>query len=211
MSLIHGPKTVPSTSLLGGEISAAIDQAKSAVGTTLIREMENMIGIRFDPAPAYLFYVSVSGLMVALFTACEGVSVSRSVEEVHEGGLNDQVHTLPGGMKAGRVTLKRGLSVSRELWDWFSEGIFDCKVKRQHMSIIQGAPGMSALSVVGVKGPGIIKNWDLEGAFPTGYSLSSLDVNDTDHVAIESVEIACRTITLSKIVGTPMSPSALIP
>lgn len=211
MSLIHGPKTVPSTSLLGGEISAAIDQAKSAVGTTLIREMENLIGIRFDPAPAYLFYVSVSGLMVALFTACEGVSVSRSVEEVHEGGLNDQVHTLPGGMKAGRVTLKRGLSVSRELWDWFSEGIFDCKVKRQHMSIIQGAPGMSALSVVGVKGPGIIKNWDLEGAFPTGYSLSSLDVNDTDHVAIESVEIACRTITLSKIVGTPMSPSALIP
>lgn len=211
MSLIHGPKTVPSTSLLGGEISAAIDQAKSAVGTTLIREMENLIGIRFDPAPAYLFYVSVSGLMVALFTACEGVSVSRAVEEVHEGGLNDQVHTLPGGMKAGRVTLKRGLSVSRELWDWFSEGIFDCKVKRQHMSIIQGAPGMSALSVVGVKGPGIIKNWDLEGAFPTGYSLSSLDVNDTDHVAIESVEIACRTITLSKIVGTPMSPSALIP
>lgn len=211
MSLIHGPKTVPSTSLLGGEISAAIDQAKSAVGTTLIREMENMIGIRFDPAPAYLFYVSVSGLMVALFTACEGVSVSRSVEEVHEGGLNDQVHTLPGGMKAGRVTLKRGLSVSRELWDWFSEGIFDCKVKRQHMSIIQGAPGMSALSVVGVKGPGIVKNWDLEGAFPTGYSLSSLDVNDTDHVAIESVEIACRAITLSKIVGTPMSPTALIP
>lgn len=211
MSLIHGPKMPPTTSLLGGELSAALDQAKSAVGTTLIREMESLIGIRFDPAPAYLFYVTISGLMVALFTSCEGVRVSRAVEEVHEGGLNDQVHTLPGPISAGRVTLKRGLSVSRELWDWFTEGLYDCKVKRQQMSIIQGAPGMSALSLVGVKGPGIVKNWDLEGAYPVSYSISDLDVNHTNRVAIESLEIACRTITLSKIVGTPMSPTALIP
>lgn len=211
MSLIHGPKIPPSTSLLGGELSAALDQAKSAVGMTLIREMEALIGIRFDPAPAYLFYVSISGLMVALFTGCEGVRVARSVEEVHEGGLNDQVHSLPGGLSAGRVTLKRGLTVSRELWDWFTEGIYDCKVKRQHMSIVQGAAGMSALSMVGVKGPGTVKSWDLEGAYPVSYALSSLDVSNTNQVAIESVEIACRTISLSKIVGTPMSPTALVP
>lgn len=210
MSLIHGPKMPPSA-LMGGELSAVLDQAKSAVGMTLMREMENLVGIRFDPAPAYLFYVSISGLMVALFTACEGVRVSRSVEEVREGGLNDQVHTLPGPMSAGRVTLKRGLSVSRELWGWFTEGIYDCKVKRQHMSIVQGAPGMSALAAIGMKGPGIVKNWDLEGAYPVSWSLSNLDVSNTSQVAIESVEIACRTITLSKIVGTPMSPSALLP
>lgn len=211
MSLIHGPKQPPTAPLAGGQLSDALDQAKGAIGTTMIREMENLVGIRFDPAPAYLFYVSISGLMVALFTACEGVRVSRSVEEFHEGGLNDQSHSLPGPMNAGRVTLRRGISASRELWNWFTEGIYDCKVKRQHMSIIQGAPGMSALSLVGIKGPGIIKNWDLEGAYPVSWSLSSLDVNNTSQVAIESIEIACRTITLSKIIGTPMSPTALIP
>lgn len=210
MSVIHGPK-MPLGPVKGNALKDALGEVKGALGASALREMEKMIGIRFDPAPAYLFYVSVSGLMVGLFTGCEGVRLSRSVEVLREGGLNDQVHTLPGPIAAGHVTLKRGLSISRELWGWFTEGLYDCKVKRLHMSIIQGAPGMSALSMVGMEGPGIIKNWDLEGAYPISYTLSSLDVSQTNQVAIESLEIACRTITLSKIAGTPMSPSAILP
>lgn len=210
MSVIGGPKQ-PIGPVKSSLLSDALGEIKGAVGTIGLREMEKLIGIRFDPAPAYLFYVTISGLMIGLFTSCEGIRVSRAVEELREGGLNDQVHTLPGPVTAGRITLKRGLSVSRELWGWFTEGLYDVKVKRQHMSIIQGAPGMSALSALGMEGPGIVKNWDLEGAYPVSWSLSSLDVNSTNQVAIESIEIAFRTITLSKIAGTPMSPSAILP
>ncbi len=209
MSVINGPTKLPGPLAGGDELGQALNQAKGMLGTTLVREMEKLIGIRFDPAPAYLFYVSISGLVVGLFTSCEGLGVNRQVEELPEGGLNDHVHTLPGRVKAGHITLKRGLSVSSELWNWFGEGLYDAKVKRQNMSIIQGGPGMSALSVVGMKGPGIVKNWDFEGAYPISWSLSTLDVNNTNQVAIESIEIAFETISLSKIAGVPMSPSAL--
>jgi hypothetical protein len=80
------------------------------------------------------------------------------------------------------------------------------------MSIMQGAPGMNALGAVGMMegGAGIAKTWNLEGAYPVKWSLSGLDVSSTNQVAIESIEIACKTISLSMIAGTPMSPTALI-
>jgi phage tail-like protein len=171
-------------------------------------EIEEAMGVRFDPAPAYLFYVSISGLIVGLFTACEGLQVTRSVEEVREGGVNDHVHLLPGPVSLGRVKLKRGMTVSRVLWDWFNTGLYSLKVERLNMSIIQGAPGMNAIPSGG-DGPGIVKNWSLDSAFPVSWKLSDLDVNNTSQVAIESIEVACNSISLTPIVGTPMSPLAL--
>ncbi len=209
MTVIHGPK-LPVSPAGGSMLKDLANQAKGMLGTAALREMETLLGVRFDPAPAYLFYVSISGLMVGLFTSCEGLRMTRQVEEVHEGGLNDHIHYLPGQISSGRVTLKRGISMSRELWNWFTEGLYDCKVQRFNMSIVQGAPGMSAAAVIGMDGPGIVKNWDLEGAYPVSWSLSNLEVSNTSQVAIESVEIVCSSLTLSKLAGTPMSPTALV-
>jgi phage tail-like protein len=206
MSLIDGPSSPPKPE---PPKPSALDLAKGALGTAAVRQAEKLIGIRFDPAPAYLFYVTISGLVVGLFTSCDGLKVTREVEEIKEGGLNDHTHTLPGRISAGRITLKRGVTVSRELWSWFEEGLYDVKVKRTSMSIVQGGPGMSALGAVGMAGPGVIKYWNLEGAYPVSYSISGLNVDSTTQVAFESVEIACKTIALSGIVGTPLSPSAV--
>jgi len=212
MSVIHGPKIIPSasgSSLLGKAGGKIGGMATSMGGTAAVGEIEELLGARFDPAPAYLFYVSISGLVVGLFTVCEGLSATRQVEELREGGVNDHVHHLPGGVSQGKITLKRGLSISRVLWDWFNEGLYNCKVKRVNMSIIQGAPGMNSLTAATSNGTGIVKTWGLEGAFPESWSLSGLDVNNTSQVAIESVVIACQSISLLPVVGTPMSPSAL--
>ncbi|HEX2980286.1 MAG TPA: phage tail protein [Anaerolineaceae bacterium] len=213
MTLIHGPKKVPSPNLPNKKLAAAKKYGKKAGAMAAkggIRIAEELAGIRFDPAPAYLFYVSISGKIVALFTGCEGIQMTRAVEEYREGGLNDSVHLLPGPISAGRLTLRRGVSISRVLWDWFTEGLYNCKVEKVSMSVIQGTPGIDPLVLAGKTGVGIVKMWDIEDAYPVSYSISSLDVKSTDQVAIESVEIACRTITLSKTVATPMSISAAI-
>jgi phage tail-like protein len=208
MSVIHGPRIIPpasGSSMLGN----LAGMATTATGNVIVGEIEDLLGVRFDPAPAYLFYVSISGLVVGLFTGCDGLSVTRQVEELREGGVNDHVHHLPGGVSLGKITLKRGLSVSRVLWDWFNDGLYNCKVKRVNMSIIQGAPGMNSLSAATSNGTGIVKTWNLEGAFAESWSLSGLDVNNTSQVAIENVVIVCHSISLLPVVGTPMSPSAL--
>ena len=178
-------------------------------GKALVNQIEEALGISFDPAPAYLFSVSVSGLVVGLFTACEGLEVKRQIEELREGGVNDHVHMLPGRVSLGRVRLKRGITVSRVLWDWFNDGLYSMKVRRLNMSIVQGAPGMNAIPGVST-GIGIVKAWNLDDAYPESWSLSSLDANNTTQVAVESLELVCSSISLAPLVGTPMSPMALL-
>lgn len=204
MSLINGPKKVKAKAPPGMNLQNMVPNSMALAG---IRAMEKLTGVRMDPAPAYLFYVDISGIIVALFTECSGIGGERSVEIVQEGGVNDHVHTLPGQMKYTNIHLKRGISTSQELWKWFEKGKYDFDVKRVHMSIYQGGPGMNlaALAGMGGGGYGVVKQWNIDNAYPVSWKLSDLNVNNTDSVAIESLEIAHDGITLSKVFGTPMS------
>ncbi len=207
MSLINGPTSIKMEQ--ASALKKLQDMIPSSLGIRAIRQLEKMLGMRFEAAPAYLFYVEISGLMVALFTECSGLGTRRSVETVREGGLNDKVHQLAGPVEYDHILLKRGLTASRSLWDWFEQGQYDFKVKRLNMSITQGAPGMNLVGMVasffGGSGYGVVKTWNLERAFPLSWRLSELSVANTNAVAVESLEIVHEGITLSPVVGTPMS------
>ncbi len=195
--------------------------ATTAAVSVGIRALEEASGMRFDPVPAYLFFVELSGVIVALFTECDGIKLEREVKEINEGGVNNYTHKLPGRVKGGNITLKRGLSMSRALWDWFTQGRYNFKVKRINFSIIQGAPGHNlATAIAGAMGGasdtfmsvagqgfGKVKHWDIENAYPVSWELSSLSTSSTD-LAIETLEIAHHGLTLSYEVLTPMSLTA---
>ncbi len=173
-------------SQMGGRISAAL-------------------GWRFDPAPAYLFYVELSGVAVALFTECSGLSVTREVEEIVEGGVNNYTHKLPGRVRYANITLKRGLSLSRALWDWFQEGQYDFQAKRINFSIFQGAPGYNMASIAGLGSEiGKVKHWNVEDAYPVRWEISTLNTSSRE-VVIETLEIAHHGLSLSYEAGTPFS------
>lgn len=239
MSLVLGPdrKIVTRSgggSLLGSLAERAAGAASQATAMAGIRMIEGLLGMRLDPAPAYLFYVELSGIIVALFTECSGLQVKRDVLELKEGGLNHYVHKLPGRVEYTNITLKRGLSMSRALWDWFSVGMHDFNVQRLNFSIIQGAPGHNLLSmgmgaIAGVggitggagetvggtvfqalgRGFGKVKHWDVEDAFPVKWVGPSLSAS-SKNAAIEEIEIAHHGLSLSYEVGTPMSVAASI-
>jgi phage tail-like protein len=216
------PRRGPSRMRRFGELVAT--GAAGAVGAGLmagVRMAQEQVGFRFDPAPSYLFFVELSGLLVAFFTECSGLKVERKMEEIKEGGLNDYVHKLPGRLEYKNIVLKRGLSMSRALWDWFMQGRHDCNVKRLNFSIIQGAPGQNlataiaggtmgmaemAFGMLG-KGFGKVKHWDVENAWPVKWEMSALKASDSKTVAIETLEIAHHGLSLSYEVGTPMSPA----
>jgi phage tail-like protein len=228
---IARPTTLGSTSGLKGALTAAgstaATRAAGAATTAAvaygIRTLEKASGLRFDPAPAYLFYVELSGIIVALFTGCGGLSVQRDTDKVQEGGVNDVVRQLPGRLKYSNITLKRGLSISRALWDWFQQGRYDFAVRRINFSIIQGAPGHNlATAIAGAfgmdsgsdaflalsRGFGKVKHWDVEDAYPVKWEISDLATSASDRVVIETLEIAHHGLSLSYEVGTPMSLTA---
>ena len=215
------PRRGPSRGRRLGELIAT--GAAGAVGAGALaglRMAQEQIGFRFDPAPSYLFFIELSGLLVALFTECSGLQVERNVEEIKEGGLNTHVHKLPGRLSYKNIVLKRGLSMSRALWDWFMQGQRDCNVRRLNFSIIQGAPGHNlataiaggavsmsemAFGMLG-KGFGKVKHWDVENAWPVKWEMSALKASDDKTVAIETLTIAHHGLSLSYEAGTPMSP-----
>lgn len=210
MSLIEGPKKINKPSNQPAPKSM-MDVAKGMAGAQGVRQLENLTGVRFDPAPTYLFYLEISGLIVGLFTEVTGIGGSRKIETIQEGGLNDSVHNLPGQIEYNRISFKRGMTVSNELWNWFNAGIYDFQVKRLNLSIIQGASGQSVMSLIpGSGGYGVVKRWNVVNAYPASWKLSDLNVNDVNSVAIESMEIVHEGISVDPKFGLPMSPMSAV-
>lgn len=162
------------------------------IGSKMGMQVIRALGLRFDPAPAYKFYVELTGVIVGEFLQCGGLSMQREVFEYAEGGVNDYVHQLPGRNRYGRITLKHGITYSRELWRWYRTGLYDGNVLRVNMSIILGnAEGKKA------------KHWDVYEAYPVRWVGPDLDTS-SKQVAVETIEIAHSGLSLSFIVGTPM-------
>jgi phage tail-like protein len=94
---------------------------------------------REDPLLGFNFALDVGGAIKGYFTEVAGIgSESEVVEQkaVTEKGV-EVVHRIPGRLKWGDITLKRGITSSMDLWDW-RQKVEDGKVKdaRKNGSIV---------------------------------------------------------------------------
>jgi phage tail-like protein len=77
------------------------------------------------PFSAYNFSVEIdvpgiaSQLCAAAFSECDGLEMTMDVKTIREGGNNARQIRLAGAVNYGQVTLKRGMTASFDLWDWF--------------------------------------------------------------------------------------------
>jgi phage tail-like protein len=55
----------------------------------------------------------------AEFSDCDGLDMTLDLKTIREGGNNTQQIRLLGAVNYGTVTLKRGMTDSFDLWDWF--------------------------------------------------------------------------------------------
>jgi len=55
----------------------------------------------------------------AAFSDCDGLDMTMDVKTIREGGNNTTQVRLIGAVNYGTVTLKRGMTESFDLWDWF--------------------------------------------------------------------------------------------
>ncbi|MDX5297955.1 MAG: phage tail protein [Gammaproteobacteria bacterium] len=73
---------------------------------------------RKDPYAQYNFLIEIDGLSVAGFTEVGGLTTESDIIEYREGADPATVRKLPGLRKVTNITLKRGFTQNRELWDW---------------------------------------------------------------------------------------------
>jgi phage tail-like protein len=81
-------------------------------------------GVR--PFTAFNFSVEIhvpfmgqGALCNAAFAECDGLDMNMEVKTIREGGNNSSQIRMVGAMTYGPLSLKRGMTDSFDLWDWF--------------------------------------------------------------------------------------------
>jgi phage tail-like protein len=135
-----------------------------------------------DPYGNYNFKLVIQGVTEGHFTQCTGLGASVEAIRYREGGSSQIVHRLPGRVEYPDVTLRYGLTASRDLWLWL-ESAMKGTVQRRNVSII----------VLAQDGVTEAVRFNLVNAWPRAWSGAPLDAlgNET---AIEELTLVYETL-----------------
>jgi phage tail-like protein len=133
---------------------------------------------RNDPYRNFNFLVELDGIAQASFMECSGLDATTEVIETREGGDNTTVRKLPGKTTYADITLRRGMTESRELWQWRSDVIVG-KVQRKNGSIV----------LYDLRNSEEVLRWNFVNAWPTRWEGPSLQASGSE-VAVETLTIA---------------------
>ena len=121
--------------------------------------------------------VENTGITQAFFSDCSGFGASTDPIEYREGGDNKTPRKLPGLTKYPNITLKWGLTDSRELYDWYRD-VVNGKIARKSGSII----------LLDLEGNEKVR-WNFFEAWPTKWDGPDFTAKGND-VSIETLELA---------------------
>ena len=125
---------------------------------------------------AFRFMIEIKGLFVAGFTEVSGLQSEIEYEEYAEGGVNGYMHRLPKRTSYPPIVLRRGITKTNDLWEWYSV-VAGGKVKRREGSIVMCEPS----------GDELIR-WNFFEAYPVKWVGPELNASRSE-VAVESIEI----------------------
>lgn len=145
---------------------------------------------REDPLVGFLFALDVQGQIAGYFTECSGIGSETEIAEqkvVNDKGIQ-VVLKVPGRLKWGDITLKRGLTSSMDLWDWrkMVEDGFVSKA-RKNGSIIMFDQELKPKA-----------KWDFKNAWPSKIS-GPTPKSDGNDISLEEITIVHEYISRTKI------------
>lgn len=137
---------------------------------------------RNDPFTSFNFIVDVQG-MRAGFAEIGGLSTETNIVEYREGIEDTAPRKLPGQKKFANISLKRGYTNSKDLWEWRKK-VMDGKTQR--------LPGTITLLDEARK-PALV--WKFYEGWPSKWAGPAFNAKNND-VAIEEMEIAIEGLEL---------------
>lgn len=139
-------------------------------------------GTYVDPYRAFNFKVEIGGVTEGHFTEVGGLGARVTPISYREAGNSQVVHYIPGRVEYSEITLRYGVTKSRELFDWFKTGVAG-HVQRKNLSIVLfDADGMTE-----------VMRWNLVNAWATEWRGALLDAHSQE-VAIESLTLVCESM-----------------
>jgi phage tail-like protein len=136
-----------------------------------------------DPPFAGRFMFNVDGLVIGAFTEVSGLSVQIETEELAEGGQNQYTHKLPGRMKWPNLVLKRGITDTNSLFEWFAKCSGD-GLAAQDNTIERHNGSISLLDAAGKP----VRRWNFLDAYPVKWTGPRLAASSRD-LAVEELEV----------------------
>lgn len=134
-------------------------------------------GQRHDPFRNFNFIVEIDNISQAGFTDCSGFGATTDPVEFNEGGFNSAAHKFVGRTKQNNLTLKWGLTDSRELYGWYRD-VVNGNIQRKNGSIV----------VLDLEGKERAR-WNFYNGWPTKWDGPDFSAKGNE-VAIETLEIA---------------------
>ena len=139
---------------------------------------------RRDPFKNYSFLVEIDGIASSAFKSVSGLAAEAEVIEYREG--SDAVSSsrkLPGRVRYPNVRLSRGLTTSRDLWDWW-QTVVDGTVERRNVAITLLDDSRTP-----------VLRWLLREAWVAKFEGPEFDASKNE-VAIETIELAHERLEL---------------
>lgn len=124
------------------------------------------------------FRIDVGHRSIGRFAECSGLAVEYEVTEYVEGGNNEFVHKLRGGVRYPNVTLRRGITHEAGLIEWFYETLAPARRPTVTITIVDGLGAT-------------VRQFALGGALPVRWTGPSVTA-ESSKAASESLEIAHR-------------------
>ncbi|MEI7025321.1 phage tail protein [Paenibacillus sp. y28] len=149
---------------------------------SLLKKAEAGADLRKEVSSTFRFIVELDGLQAAGFSEVSGLQSEIEYEEIAEGGVNTHFHRLPKRVKSPPLVLKRGLSLSTDLWNWYSSAM-NGQITRKTGSIIMYDQDGDELC-----------RWNFAEAYPIKWSGPELNAMRSE-VAVESIEIVHNGLT----------------
>jgi|SRR5262245_13719815 len=134
-------------------------------------------GAWVDPYRAYNFKLEINSVTEGHFTECSGLGVKVDVISYREGGNNQIVHRMPGQVSYAEITLRYGLTNSRDMWTWFLTAVSG-KVERRNVTIV----------LMDSSGAAPVMSWILRNAWISEWRGAPLDASGHE-VAVETMTL----------------------
>lgn len=137
---------------------------------------------RKDPYKNFRFLLELGGLTQARFSVsdCSGFGSNVTVTEYREGGDPANVRKYPGMTSYPDITLKWGITDSRDLYDWHLKAVNGEENYRQSGSII----------LLDDRGQEKVR-WNFFSAWASKYDAPDLSAKGNE-IAIDTLTISCE-------------------